>query len=187
MLILGKEITFKIIYYGPSRDRMQQSIAYIYEKTRPAGGNAIATPSKSDPEKYDFLPVSLGGIRGFNTIFHLFSVPTKEDLDDERRRVLKGVDGVVFVADSRQKETHASWESLKQDLQQQGRDWRVLPLVLQLDHHELPGASSVASILELLSLGDVPVFEAVAEQGVGVFDTLKAICKLVLANAKSGQ
>jgi len=138
---------------------------------------------------FDFLPLSLGEIRGFKTRFHLYTVPGQVFYDASRKLILKGVDGVVFVADSQIERMEANLESLENlrvNLQEQGYDLNRIPYVVQLNKRDLPNIATVEELHRLINPRSVPEFQAVAPTGVGVFDTLKAVAKLVLTELKKG-
>ena len=138
---------------------------------------------------FDFLPLSLGDIRGFKTRFHLYTVPGQVFYDASRKLILKGVDGVVFVADSQMERMEAnieSYENLRINLKEQGYDLDKLPLVLQWNKRDLPNVINTEELHKALNSRNVPAFEAVAPEGIGVFETLKAIAKLVLIELKRG-
>jgi mutual gliding-motility protein MglA len=139
---------------------------------------------------FDFLPLSLGEIRGFKTRFHLYTVPGQVFYDASRKLILKGVDGVVFVADSQLERMEANLESmdnLRVNLTEQGYDLKAIPYVVQYNKRDLPNASSIEELHRLLNPENVPEFQAIAATGWGVFDTLKAIAKLVLQELKKGR
>jgi hypothetical protein len=138
---------------------------------------------------FDFLPLSLGEIRGFKTRFHLYTVPGQVFYDASRKLILKGVDGVVYVADSQIERMEANMESvenLRYNLQEQGYELDKIPYVVQYNKRDLPNVASVEELRTLLNPANVPDFEAVSTTGQGVFDTLKAIAKLVLTELKRG-
>ena len=138
---------------------------------------------------FDFLPLSLGEIRGFKTRFHLYTVPGQVFYDASRKLILKGVDGVVFVADSQIERMEANIESvenLRTNLQEQGYDLDKIPYVIQYNKRDLPNAATLEELKRLLNPRSIPDFQATATTGVGVFDTLKAIAKLVLQELKKG-
>ncbi len=181
----AREINCKIVYYGPGLCGKTTNIQWIHEKTRPdAKGKLISLATETDRTLFfDFLPIELGTIRGFRTRFHLYTVPGQVFYDASRKLILKGVDGVVFVADSQETRRDANVESvqnLRTNLQDNGYDLATLPYVLQLNKRDLPAALPVEQLAADLRLQQEPTFEAVATKGVGVFDTLKAIIRLVL-------
>ena len=138
---------------------------------------------------FDFLPLSLGQIRGFKTRFHLYTVPGQVFYDASRKLILKGVDGVVFVADSQIERMEANIESLDNladNLEEQGYDLDKIPYVIQYNKRDLPNAAPVEQLHELLNPKKIPEYEAVAITGQGVFDTLKAVAKLVLTELRRG-
>lgn len=136
---------------------------------------------------FDFLPLALGEIRGFKTRFHLYTVPGQVFYDASRKLILKGVDGVVFVADSQKDRVDAnveSLENLKTNLAEQGYNLEEIPLVIQYNKRDLPNTSSVEDLRKLLNPRGVPDFEAIASKGDGVFETLKAVAKKVILDLK---
>jgi signal recognition particle receptor subunit beta len=138
---------------------------------------------------FDFLPVDLGTIRGFKTRFHLYTVPGQVFYDASRKLILKGVDGVVFVADSQIERMEANLESvenLRVNLAEQGYSLERIPYVVQYNKRDLPNIATVDELRRLLNPRNVPEFQAVAPTGVGVFDTLKSVAKLVLTELKKG-
>jgi hypothetical protein len=138
---------------------------------------------------FDFLPLALGEIRGFKTRFHLYTVPGQVFYDASRKLILKGVDGVVFVADSQIERMEAnieSLENLRTNLEEQGYDLDKIPYIVQYNKRDLPNAAPMAELSEVLNPTNVQAFEAVATKGTGVFDTLKAVAKLVLTELKRG-
>jgi signal recognition particle receptor subunit beta len=138
---------------------------------------------------FDFLPVDLGTIRGFKTRFHLYTVPGQVYYNASRKLILKGVDGVVFVADSQIERMEANIESvenLRTNLQEQGYDLDKIPYVIQYNKRDLPNAAPLEELRGLLNPRGVPDFEAVAPKGEGVYDTLKAIARLILTELKKG-
>lgn len=186
-----REITCKIVYYGPGLCGKTTNLQYIYAKTNPeARGNMIALATETDRTLFfDFLPLGLGEIRGFKTRFHLYSVPGQVFYDASRKLILRGVDGVVFVADSlfdRMDANLESLENLRTNLAEHGYDLDTIPFVIQYNKRDLPNAVPMEELSRQLNPRKVPEFGAVAVTGEGVFDTLKAIAKLVLQKVKAG-
>ena len=187
----AREINCKIVYYGPGLCGKTTNLKYIYEKTNPdAKGKMITLATETERTLFfDFLPLSLGEIRGFKTRFHLYTVPGQVFYDASRKLILKGVDGVVFVADSQVARFEAnieSLENLRSNLQEQGYNLHKLPYVVQYNKRDMPECSSVEELRKELNPNNVPDFEAVASTGVGVFETLKAVAKQVLTELKRG-
>jgi len=181
----SREINCKIVYYGPGLCGKTTNLQYIYDKTNPsAKGKLISLATETDRTLFfDFLPLDLGTIRGFKTRFHLYTVPGQVFYDASRKLILKGVDGVVFVADSQEARSDANIEAisnLESNLREHGFDLRVVPYVLQLNKRDLPTAVPLEEMLQSLRVKGEPYFEAVALRGIGVFDTLKACAKQVL-------
>jgi signal recognition particle receptor subunit beta len=187
----SREINCKIVYYGPGLCGKTTNLQFIYRKTNPqARGKMISLATETDRTLFfDFLPLSLGDIRGFKTRFHLYTVPGQVFYDASRKLILKGVDGVVFVADSQVERMEAnieSFENLRLNLKEQGYDLDALPTVLQWNKRDLPNVVPVDEMEKALNPRSVPSFEAVAPEGIGVFETLKAIAKLVLIELRKG-
>jgi signal recognition particle receptor subunit beta len=187
----SREINCKIVYYGPGLCGKTTNLQYIYNKTNPeAKGKMISLATETERTLFfDFLPLSLGEIRGFKTRFHLYTVPGQVFYDASRKLILKGVDGVVYVGDSQMERMEAnieSLENLRSNLQEQGYDLDKLPYVVQYNKRDLPNAIPMAELEEALNPTKVPSFEGVAPKGIGVFDTLKAVAKLVLTELRKG-
>jgi len=187
----SREINCKLVYYGPGLGGKTTNLQYIYQKTNPdAKGKMISLATETERTLFfDFLPLSLGEIRGFKTRFHLYTVPGQVFYDASRKLILKGVDGVVFVADSQIERMEANIEALENlriNLQDQGYNLEKLPYVIQYNKRDLPNAAPLAELRELLNPTNVPEFEAAAVSGQGVFDTLKAVAKSVLTELKRG-
>ena len=183
----AREINCKIVYYGPGLCGKTTNLQYIYDKTNPtAKGKLISLATETDRTLFfDFLPLELGTVRGFKTRFHLYTVPGQVFYDASRKLILKGVDGVIFVADSQVERMDANVEAienLETNLKTQGYDLSAIPYVLQLNKRDLPNVASVDEMKRLLVRKNEPVFEAVAAKGPGVFETLKGVAKLVLAD-----
>jgi hypothetical protein len=181
----SREINCKIVYYGPGLCGKTTNLQYIYDKTNPnAKGKLISLATETDRTLFfDFLPLELGTVRGFRTRFHLYTVPGQVFYDASRKLILKGVDGVIFVADSQVERMDANVESvenLQANLKTQGYDINTIPFVLQLNKRDLPNVAPIDEMKQLLMRKDQPVFEAVASKGPGVFETLKGVAKLVL-------
>ncbi|MBK6517763.1 MAG: gliding-motility protein MglA [Polyangiaceae bacterium] len=189
--LMAREINCKIVYYGPGLCGKTTNLQYIYERTNPeAKGKMISLATETDRTLFfDFLPLALGEIRGFKTRFYLYTVPGQVFYDASRKLILKGVDGVVFVADSqiaRIEANQESLENLRTNLAEQGYSLDKLPYVIQYNKRDMPDIGTVEELRELLNPTNVPEFEACARTGVGVFDTLKAVAKLVLTELKRG-
>jgi signal recognition particle receptor subunit beta len=185
----SREINCKIVYYGPGLCGKTTNLQYIYDSTSPqAKGKLISLATETDRTLFfDFMPLELGTVRGFKTRFHLYTVPGQVYYDASRKLILKGVDGVVFVADSQEERMDANIESLENlvdNLKTQGYDLMQIPYVLQLNKRDLPSAIPVAELTSELQKKGEPVYEAVAMDGTGVFDTLKAVAKQVLTELR---
>ncbi len=185
----AREINVKIVYYGPGLGGKTTNLQYIYERSNPRQkGKLISLATETDRTLFfDFLPLDLGSVRGFKTRFHLYTVPGQVFYDASRKLILKGVDGVVFVADSQEARMDANGESLKNlqvNLRENGFELETIPYVLQLNKRDLPTAVDVHEMYRLLNFKGEPTFEAVATEGMGVFETLKAVAKQVLYELK---
>ena len=188
---MAREINCKIVYYGPGLCGKTTNLQYIYERTNPeAKGKMISLATETDRTLFfDFLPLALGEIRGFKTRFYLYTVPGQVFYDASRKLILKGVDGVVFVADSqvaRMEANQESVENLRTNLAEQGYSLDKVPYVMQYNKRDMPDIATCEELRELLNTTNVPDFEACARTGVGVFDTLKAVAKLVLTELRKG-
>jgi signal recognition particle receptor subunit beta len=186
----AREINCKIVYYGPGLGGKTTNIQWIHDRTRvDSKGKLISLATETDRTLFfDFLPIELGTIRGFRTRFHLYTVPGQVFYDASRKLILKGVDGVVMVADSQEMRRDANIESvenLRENLKEHGHDLDTLSYVLQLNKRDLPSALPVETLAEDLRIKNEPMHEAVATQGTGVFDTLKSVIKLVLTDLRS--
>jgi mutual gliding-motility protein MglA len=182
-----REITAKIVYYGPGLCGKTSNLTYIYENLDDDGrGNMLSLATQADRTLFfDFLPMEIGSIRGFKARVQLYTVPGQVYYEATRKRVLKGSDGVVFVADSQRQMREANRESfgqLKEHLSANGLDLAEIPLVLQYNKRDLSDLLSVEELDADLNPGNFPFFEAVANEGIGVEDTLKAIIRIVLKN-----
>lgn len=186
-----KEINCKIVYYGPGLGGKTTNIQHIYQKTSSAHKGKLVNLN-TDNERtifFDFLPLELGKIRGFHTRFHLYTVPGQVFYEASRKLILRGVDGIVFVADSqvdRMEDNMKSLESLEENLFDQGYDIHKIPIVFQWNKRDLPNVVSTQDLNAKLNAHKHPSCEASALKGEGVFNTLKTISKLVLMNIKGG-
>jgi signal recognition particle receptor subunit beta len=185
----SREINCKIVYYGPGLCGKTTNLQYIYSKTNPdLKGKMISLATETERTLFfDFLPLALGQIRGFKTRFHLYTVPGQVFYDASRKLILKGVDGVVFVADSQIERMEANIESLENlriNLAEQGMDVDATPYVIQYNKRDLPNAAPLDEMQRLLNPGGVEDFEACATDGKGVFETLKAVARAVLRDLK---
>src|SRR5436190_5741890 len=185
----SREINCKIVYYGPALCGKTTNLQFIYDSTAPqAKGELISLATDADRTLFfDFLPLDLGTVRGFKTRFHLYTVPGQAFYDASRKLILKGVDGVVLVADSQEARMEANVESLAnldRNLKEQGYELKTVPYVLQFNKRDLPTALSPDEMYRQLNFKGEPTFEAIAINGTGVFDTLKAIAKLVWTELK---
>ncbi|MBK9409615.1 MAG: gliding-motility protein MglA [Gemmatimonadetes bacterium] len=214
----SREINCKIVYYGPGLGGKTSNLEHVYKKVAPSTrGKLISLATESERTLFfDFLPVDLGTIRGFKTRFHLYTVPGQVYYNASRKLILKGVDGIVFVADSQVDRMEANQESMQNlydNMVEYGYDLTRMPFVVQYNKRDLPNAAPLAelqsalnpgwevteptrqrltpdtwhageNLIEQLPTGEwverAPYFEAVAVTGDGVFDTLKAVSKLVL-------
>ena len=188
----SREINCKIVYYGPGLCGKTTNLQFVYQKTAPeAKGKMISLATETERTLFfDFLPLALGEIRGFKTRFHLYTVPGQVFYDASRKLILKGVDGVVFVADSQEERMDANIESvenLRINLIEQGYDLDKIPYVIQYNKRDLPSVVDVEELRRELNPTNVPEFEACATTGEGVFETLKAIAKLILFDLKKGK
>jgi mutual gliding-motility protein MglA len=187
----SREINCKIVYYGPGLCGKTTNLQYIFDSTAPQSrGKLISLATETDRTLFfDFMPLELGTVRGFKTRFHLYTVPGQVFYDASRKLILKGVDGVVFVADSQEERMDANIESLynlEENLQSQGYDLLKLPYVLQLNKRDLNNIVPAEDLASELQRKGEPVVEAVASTGQGVFDTLKAVAKQVLTELRKG-
>ena len=187
----SREINCKLVYYGPGLGGKTTNLRFIYAKTSPeAKGKMISLATETERTLFfDFLPLSLGEIRGFKTRFHLYTVPGQVFYDASRKLILKGVDGVIFVADSQNERMEANMESLenlRMNLTEQGYNLDKLPYIIQYNKRDLPNAAPLDELRQLLNPTHVPEFEACATTGIGVFETLKAIAKSVLTELRRG-
>ena len=187
----AREINCKIVYYGPGLGGKTTNLQVVYDKTgEKQKGKMISLATETDRTLFfDFLPLDLGTVRGFKTRFHLYTVPGQVFYDASRKLILRGVDGVVFVADSQEERMDANieaLENLQENLKEHGYDFMKIPYVLQLNKRDLPSAMTIDSLKKELVKKGEPVFEAVAFQGNGVFETLKDVAKQVLTELKKG-
>ena len=182
---VAHEINCKIVYYGPGLGGKTTNLKYVYGITSPENrGKMISLATETERTLFfDFLPIDLGQIRGYSTRFHLYTVPGQVFYDASRKLILRGVDGVVFVADSQEERMDANEESLsnlEQNLKEHGFDLMKIPYVLQLNKRDLPNAMPSEKLQKALQIKGEPVFEAIATRGDGVLDTLKAVTRQVL-------
>ena len=186
--LAAREINYKIVYYGCGLCGKTTNIQYIHRRVNPgARGRLVSIATEEERTLYfDFLPLSLGTVKGLRTRFHLYTVPGQSFYNASRKLVLQGVDGVVFVADSqisRLDENVDSYLNLWDNLRSQSEDPSNLGIVLQMNKRDLSSIFSVADLTELLNHTGSPVIEACALTGVGVFETLKTVCKQVIAKS----
>jgi hypothetical protein len=185
----SREINCKIVYYGPGLCGKTTNLQHIYARTNPTlKGKMISLATETERTLFfDFLPIALGEIRGFKTRFHLYTVPGQVFYDASRKLILKGVDGVVFVADSQIERMEANLESMDNlhlNLKEQGLSLEKIPFVVQYNKRDLPNAAPLEEMRKLLNPGGAPDFEATAHTGGGVFETLKAVARGVLGDLK---
>jgi len=185
-----KEISCKIVYYGPGLSGKTTNLQYVHKKVpQTTKGELISLATDADRTLYfDFLPINIGSVAGFTTKFQLYTVPGQIYYNATRKLVLRGVDGLVFVADSQESKMEENVESLKNlldNLQEYGYYLSEAPMVIQYNKRDLPGAVPIDVLQKALNPEGLPHFEAVAVKGEGVFDTLKWIIKLVLEKAQT--
>jgi signal recognition particle receptor subunit beta len=187
----AKEIHCKIVYYGPSLSGKTTNMQWVYNKSV-AQDKSQMVDLPTDVERtlfFDFLPMSIGEIRGFNTRFHIYTVPGQVVYEASRRLIMKGLDGVIFVADSqleRMDENLQSLESLEKNLERDGYDIRNIPLVIQYNKRDLPNALPVAELRSHLNKYNSPDFEASAREGKGVFEALNTVSKSIIVTLNGG-
>ena len=181
----SREINCKIVYYGPGLGGKTTNLEYVYSRINPdTRGKMISLATETERTLFfDFLPIDLGSIRGFKTRFHLYTVPGQVYYNASRKLILKGVDGIIFVADSQVHRSEANIEAmhnLYDNLDAYGYDLTQIPFAIQYNKRDLPEVHSAEDLRAQLNPGGVPDFEGVATEGEGVFDTLKAVSKMVV-------
>ena len=181
----SREINCKIVYYGPGLCGKTTNIQWIFEQANPEKrGKLVSLATETDRTLFfDFLPLDMGTVKGFKVRFHLYTVPGQVFYDASRKLILRGCDGLIFVADSQKARMEANIESianLATNLKENGFDIRTIPYVLQLNKRDMPSAVGVTEIERLLRFRNEPMIEAVANKGTGVIDTLKASARQIL-------
>ncbi len=181
----SREINCKVVYYGSGLGGKTTNLEYVYSRVNPdAKGKMISLATETERTLFfDFLPIDLGEIRGFKTRFHLYTVPGQVYYNASRRLILKGVDGLIFVADSQRSRLEANIEAmhnLYENMESYGYDIETIPFVIQYNKRDLPDIMSVEEIRSVINPMGVPDFEGVAIEGDGVFQTLSAVSKLVV-------
>ncbi len=189
---MAKEINCKIVYYGPGLCGKTTNLQHIHDSTKPeAKGKMISLATETERTLFfDFMPLDLGMVRGYKVRFHLYTVPGQVFYDASRKLILKGCDGVIFVADSQPGRMEANIESvenLEQNLGAYNLALSGLPYVIQYNKRDLPEVSPIDELRGALNPLGVPDFEAAAKAGTGVFDTLKGLAKLVLTRLAQQQ
>ena len=184
-----REINFKIVYYGPGLSGKTTNIKTIYNKVKNDNkGKLVSLATETERTLFfDFFPLDLGTVKGYKVKFHLYTVPGQIYYSSSRKLIMKGVDGVVFVADSQRERFEANLESLN-DMLQNLKDYNIefdtLPYVLQLNKRDLPNITPANELIAALRRREEPVIEAMALMGDGVVETLKAISKLIMIDVK---
>ena len=187
----AKEIHCKVVYYGPSLGGKTTNIQWVYQKTAEDQRSKLVALN-TDIERtlfFDFLPLNVGDIRGFKTRFHLYTVPGQVVYDASRKLILKGLDGVIFVADSqieRMDENLESLRNLERNLEQQGYDIKEVPLIMQYNKRDLPNVASLGELRSALNPYNAPEIEGCASEGRGVFESLKTVSKSIINVLKGG-
>jgi len=185
----AREINCKLVYYGAGLGGKTTNLQYIFDNA-PNKGKMISLATESDRTLFfDFLPLDLGTVRGFKTRFHLYTVPGQVFYDASRKLILRGVDGVVFVADSQEERMDANIEAienLQENLKDHGYDFEKVPYVLQFNKRDLPNALPLDELKSQLVRKGESTFEAVAYKGTGVFETLREVARQVLEELKKG-
>ena len=181
----SREINCKIVYYGTGLGGKTTNLEYIYSRVNPeTKGKMISLATETERTLFfDFLPIDLGEVKGFKTRFHLYTVPGQVYYNASRRLILKGVDGIVFVADSQGTRAEANIESmhnLYENLSTYGYDLQTIPFAIQYNKRDMPGILPVEELRAQINPMGVPDFEAVAIEGKGVFETLSCVSKLVV-------
>ncbi len=181
----SREINCKIVYYGTGLGGKTTTLEYVYSRVDPdAKGKMISLATETERTLFfDFLPIDLGEVKGFKTRFHLYTVPGQVYYNASRKLILKGVDGVIFVADSQRERMEANIEAmhnLYENLESYGYDLTKIPFAVQYNKRDLSNAMEVEELRSQLNPGNVPDFEGVAIEGKGVFETLGAVSKLVV-------
>jgi len=188
----AKEVNCKIIYSGPGLSGKTTNVQYIYEHTQQERRGKLI-PLSTENERtlfFDFLPLAVEDVRGYKTRLHLYSIPGQTFYEISREFILKGVDGVVFVADSqseRMDENIESLEALERSLDRQGYDLARLPLIFQYNKRDLPNVVSIPELEATLNPKRRPHYEAVANRGSGVMETLQAVSQAVIRELKGGK
>lgn len=186
----AKQIHCKIVYYGPSLGGKTTNIQWVFNQTNGSKSEMFTLPG--DVERtlfFDFLPLDVGQIRGYQTRFHMYSVPGQVVYDSLRRPLIRGLDGLVFVADSqaeRMEENLQSLDNLEKNLEMQGYNIQEIPLVLQYNKRDLPNALPISELRAKLNKYNSPDFEAMANQGKGVFEAFKTVSKSIITVLKGG-
>ncbi len=181
----SREINCKVVYYGTGLGGKTTNLEHIYSRVNPeAKGKMISLATETERTLFfDFLPLDLGEVKGFKTRFHLYTVPGQVYYNASRRLILKGVDGIVFVADSQKERAEANIEAmhnLYENLDSYGYDLASIPFVIQYNKRDLPNVLPVEQLRAQLNPKGVPDFEGVAIEGSGVFETLTSVSKLVV-------
>jgi signal recognition particle receptor subunit beta len=182
---MSREVNCKIVYYGPGLCGKTTNLQFVHDRTNPAArGKMISLATESERTLFfDFMPLELGKVGDFKVRMHLYTVPGQVFYGASRKLILRGVDGVVFVADSQPARLDANEESLEDledNLKEYGFSFETLPFILQYNKRDLPSVATVEELRASLNPHGVPEFEASARTGMGVVDTLKGISKLVL-------
>ena len=186
---MSKEINCKIVYYGPGLCGKTTNLQHIHDSTNPESkGKMISLATETDRTLFfDFMPLDLGKIGGYKVRFHLYTVPGQVFYDASRKLILRGADGVIFIADSQPGRREANLESvenLEQNLAAHQMSLTDIPYVIQYNKRDLPEVASLDELRQSINPHGVPDLEASAKTGDGVFDTLKAVSKLVLKKMK---